>query len=94
MENTENRYSTSDMYASLLELFLNPNDPRELLKRPYIQGEFVFATDSYSLIAFKKKLTDITKFGKSTKYPDALSVIPEGANTDVSIKLPELRLAL
>ncbi|MEA4975736.1 MAG: hypothetical protein VB046_08380 [Paludibacter sp.] len=91
---TNVEYSSSDKYASLLELFLKPDEFRESIRTPFVQGEFVIATDGYSIIMFNKSQTNVTEFEKNTKHPNALSVIPEGENINESIKLSDLQLML
>ncbi|MDO9634201.1 MAG: hypothetical protein Q7J05_04050 [Paludibacter sp.] len=94
MKNQEIKDSSSKMYASLLELFLNPEDFRESIRTPFVQGEFVLATDAYSIIMFNKSQTNVTEFEKNTKHPNALAVIPAGENINESIKLSDLQLML
>jgi hypothetical protein len=94
MENNAVEYSSSDIYASLLELFLSHEDFRESIRTPFVQGEFVLATDAYSIIMFNKSQTNVTEFEKNTKHPNALAVIPAGENINESIKLSDLQLML
>lgn len=94
MKNQVIKDSSSETYASLLKLFLKPDEFSESIKTPFVQGEYVFATDAYSIIMFNKKLTDVTNFEKKTKHPNALAIIPEGENINQSIKLSDMQLML
>lgn len=74
-----------DVYFSVLNSFtLKDDDFRPAMKLPWIQGDFVIASDARKIICFKKELLEgMYMIEDNPKAPDGLRVIPIGSNCDI-----------
>lgn len=81
----------SKAYREALNLFLGGDDLRPALMTPFIQEDFAIATNAYSLICFKKSILSVIDFESHPKAPNALAVIPLGANADIDFSTQSMR---
>jgi len=81
----------TDMFRSSLNMFLSNDDLREALKSPFIQDDYVFATNGSIILCFDKEHLKEIDFVSHEKAPNALAILPTADNMNVVFETAHLR---
>lgn len=86
-----NTLPLGDVYHQILRFFVGNDEMRPAMMSPFIQDDFVIATDAHAVICFKKSLLGKTEIEPNEKAPNALSIIPTEENMSVECDTTEMR---
>lgn len=81
----------SERYRAALNLFLGNDELRPAMHSPFIQEQYVFATDGAIILQFEKSKLLTIDFTSHEKAPNALAIIPTEDNMTVVFETQLLR---
>ena len=74
----------STTLSEVFSLFYGTDEMRPAFLNPFVNGEYIYATDAYSLVRCKNEHIDFEyKQDDSIKKPDAEKVIPEATMSEI-----------